>query len=59
VAQVRATDLDLLPAELERIREQIEQLEDMKAKYTSERDAIDKESQVRETAVALRAASCE
>jgi uncharacterized protein YhaN len=59
VAQVRAANLDLLPAELERIREEIEQLEDEKAKYTSERDAIDKEFQVREAAIALRTASCE
>jgi uncharacterized protein YhaN len=59
VAQVRGADLDLLPSELDRVREQIEHLEDQKAKYTSERDAIDKEFQVREAAVALRAASCD
>ena len=59
VAHVRAVNLDLLPAELDRVCEQIEHLEDEKAKYTSERDAIDKEFQVREAAVALRTASCE
>ncbi len=44
---------------LERVREEIGTLEDKKATYTSEKDAIDKEFQVREAAVALRTASCE
>ena len=59
VAQVIAADQDLLPSALERVREEIGTLEDKKAAFTSERDAIDKEFQVREAAVALRTASCE
>jgi len=59
VAQVRATDFDLLPSALARLGEEIGMLEDQKAEFTSERDAIDKEFQVREAAVALRAASCD
>jgi restriction endonuclease S subunit len=59
VAEVSAADLDLLPSALERVREEIGTLENQKATFTSERDAIDKEFQVREAAVALRTASCE
>jgi uncharacterized protein YhaN len=59
VAQVRAIDIDLLPSAIDRVREEIGTLEDEKTKFTSERDAIDKEFQVREAAVALRSASCE
>jgi uncharacterized protein YhaN len=59
VGQVLAANLDLLPAELERIGEEIGTLEAQKDNYTRERDTIDKDFQMREAAVALRNASCE
>ena len=59
VAQVGAANLDLLPVELERLREEIGALEEQKDNYTRERDSIDKDFQLREAAVALRSASVE
>jgi uncharacterized protein YhaN len=59
IAQVQSVNLDLLPAELERIREEISTLEDAKAKCVSERDGIDREFQLREAATALNAAACQ
>jgi len=59
VAQVRAVNLDLLPSMLEEVREHLLALEDRRTKLTSERDGIDREFQVREAAVALRAAAYE
>jgi uncharacterized protein YhaN len=59
IAQVQSVNLDLIPAELERIREEISTLEDAKAKCVSERDGIDREFQLREAATALNAAACQ
>lgn len=59
IAQVQSVNLDLLPAQLERIREEISTLEDTKAKCVSERDGIDREFQLREAATALNAAACQ
>jgi uncharacterized protein YhaN len=56
VAQVRAANLDLLPATLEEVRERLDSLEDRRTRLTSEKDGIDREFKVREAAVALRAA---
>lgn len=58
IEQVQSVNLDLLPAELERIREKISTLEEKKTKCVSERDSIDKEFQVREAATALNEAAC-
>jgi uncharacterized protein YhaN len=58
-AHVQSTNLDLLPAELERIREEINLLEDAKAKNVSERDSIDREFQLREAATVLSNAACQ
>jgi uncharacterized protein YhaN len=49
----------VLPAELERVREEIIVLEDAKAKCVSERDGIDREFQLREAATALNAVACQ
>jgi uncharacterized protein YhaN len=59
IAHVRATNLDLLPAELEQAHEAISRLEDARAKSTSDRDGIDREFQLRESAIALRTAAGE
>jgi len=57
VAQVQSVNLDLLPMELDRIRAEINKLEDSKAKCVSDRDGIDREFQIREAATALNAAA--
>jgi uncharacterized protein YhaN len=59
ISQVRNTNLDLLPDELEQVRQEITRLEDARANRTSERDGIDREFQLREAATALTNASCD
>ncbi len=59
IASVQSANLDLLPSELERTREEIVRLEDAKAKNVSERDAIDREFQLREAATVLNNAACQ
>jgi uncharacterized protein YhaN len=59
IAQVQSVNLDLLPAELERTREEIGRLDDAKVKNVSERDGIDREFQLRESATALNNAACQ
>ena len=59
IANVQAANLDLLPSELERTREEIVRLEDVKARNVSERDGIDREFQLREAATVLNNAACQ
>jgi uncharacterized protein YhaN len=59
IAQVQSANLDILPAELHQIRDELNTLEDSKAKYVSERDSIDREFQLREAATALSQAACQ
>ncbi len=58
IAQVQSADLDLLPTELQQIRDELSALEDSKAKCVSERDGIDREFHLREAATALSEAAC-
>jgi len=59
VLQVQNTNLDALPAELERIRGDVASIEEARSKYISERDGIDRELQLREAARSLSNAACE
>jgi uncharacterized protein YhaN len=59
LAQVQGTNIDMLPAELAWLGEECKRLENAKAEKTSERDAIDREFQLREAATELSKACCE
>jgi uncharacterized protein YhaN len=57
IAQVQSVNMDLLPAELQQIRDALSALEESRANFVSERDGIDREFQLREAATALSQAA--